>query len=130
MCSEGVSGFITALAMVRCRVSRFIRNSSTGQGSYGAGQNALSKEAIRFEGFVVNFAEGGNAVVPFEKSCCVAYALNSAVVELPDRIDHRMIVGIENIFFVLGMAGDVDLRDALGRNAVDVVEGIEAVILR
>ena len=28
------------------------------------------------------------------------------------------------------MAGDMDLRDAFGRNAVDVIERIEAVILR
>src|ERR1700688_302429 len=41
-----------------------------------------------------------------------------------------MIVSVENIFAVLGVAGDVDLRDALGGDVVYVSEGIEAVILR
>ena len=50
-------------------------------------------------------------------------------VELPDRIEHRMIVGIENVFLKLGMPGDVDLPDAMMRDVVEVIVGIEIVIL-
>src|SRR6202030_3343293 len=100
ICSEGVSGCITTLAMVRCRASRFIAGFS-----YRTGQNAFCQEAIRFQGFVVNLAEGGNAVVPFKKRGRVPDALNGAVVKLPDRIDDRMIMGIENVFLVFRMAG-------------------------
>ena len=35
-------------------------------------------------------------------------------VEFPNRVDHRMIVGIQNVLLELGMAGDMDLRNSLG----------------
>src|SRR6266404_6101946 len=131
MFSAGVSGCISALTMVRWRESRLIAKVLSYQrASYGAGQNTFCQEAIGFQGFAVNFAKSWNAVVPFEQGRSVADALHCAVIEFPDRIDHRMIVGIENIFFVFGMAGDVNLRDAFGGNAIYVIERIETVILR
>ena len=41
-----------------------------------------------------------------------------------------MIVGIEDVSLELGVAGDVDLRDALGRHGVEIIVGIEVVVLR
>lgn len=83
----------------------------------------------RLEGFGVNFVEGGDVVVPFEEGCGGTYAFNGSSVEVPDGIEDGMIVGVEDVFFELGVAGDVNLRDALCGNAVDIVEGIESVIL-
>src|SRR5258708_1891066 len=133
--SDGVSGCITALAMVRWRESRLITNPSPygffyRVASYRAGQNTFREEAIGFQGFVVDFAESRNGVVPLEESCSVTNPLNGTIVKVRDRIDQRMIVSIEDIFFVLGMAGDVNLRETFGGNAVNVIEGIKAVILR
>src|SRR5437588_3400753 len=126
MCSDGVSGCITALAMARWIARRLIGKFS----SYSAGQNTFREEAIGFQSFVVNFAESGNAVVPFEKGSGVANALNGAIVQFPNRVDDRMIVSIENIFFVFGMASDVNLGDAFGGDAVYIFEGVETVVLR
>src|SRR5438477_12554810 len=130
MFSAGVSGCITARAMVRCRLSKLIRKlPSCERASYCAGQYALGEEAIGLQSFVMNFAEGGNTVIPFEQSGGVADALHGAIIQFPDRIDDRMIVSIENIFFVFGMAGDMNLGDAFGGHAIHVVKRIEAVIL-
>src|SRR5882762_3045731 len=127
MFSAGVSGCISALTMVRWRASKLMaklfsyQRVSYQRASYRAGQNTFCEEAIGFQGFVVNFAKSGNAVVPFQQSGGVANSLHRAVVQFPDGIDHRMIVSIENIFFVFGMAGDMNLRDPFGGHAVHVV---------
>ena len=47
----------------------------------------------------MHFVEGRDAVVPFQQRGGVADAFDGARVKFPDRIDHRMIVGIENVFF-------------------------------
>ena len=51
-------------------------------------------------------------------------------IEFPHGIEHRVIVRVEDVLFELRVAGDMDLRNAFGRNAVDVVHWVEAVILR
>lgn len=84
----------------------------------------------RLEGFRVNFVEGRDVVVPLEQGCGGAYALDGSCVEMPDGVEHGMIVGVEDVLFELRVSGDVDLSDALGGDAVDVVEGVEAVVLR
>ena len=78
----------------------------------------------------MDFVEGGNAVIPFEERGGVADAVDGAIVEFPDGIDHRVIVSVQDIFAIFGMAGDVNLRDAMRGDAVDVDGGIETVILR
>src|SRR6266566_7645121 len=107
MFSAGVSGCISALTMVRWRASKLMAKLF----SYRAGQDALREETIRLQGLVMDFAKSGNAVVPFQQGGGVANSLHRAVVQFPDGIDYRMIVSIENIFFVFGMAGDMNLRD-------------------
>src|SRR5882762_9454052 len=135
MFSAGVSGCISALTMVRWRASKLMaklfshQRVSYQRASYRAGQDALREETIRLQGLVMDFAKSGNAVVPFQQGGGVANSLHRAVVQFPDRIDHRMIVGIENIFFVFGMPGDVNLRDPFGGYAFHVVKRIEGVIL-
>src|ERR1700722_4310585 len=123
--SDLVSGCITARAMVRWRASSFIRGAS-----YRGGEHAGGEELVGLERFVVDFLEGGDAVVPLEQRGGVADALDGAIIEFPHRIDDRMIVRIEDVFAIFRMAGDVNLRDAFGGNAADVVDRIETVILR
>ena len=65
--------------------------------------------------FGVDLVEAGNVVVPLEQRGRGPAALNGARIELPHRIDHRMIVRVENVFLVLRVAGDMNLRDAMRR---------------
>ena len=85
---------------------------------------------ICLQSFIVHFVERRDAVVPLEQRRGVAHPFDGARVELPDRVNDGMIVGIEDVLAVFRMAGDVDLRDAFRRHAIDVSERIKAVILR
>ncbi len=60
----------------------------------------------------------------------MASALNGTLIEFPHRIEHRMVMGIEDVFLELRMASNVNLRDALCRHAVYICEWIKIVILR
>ena len=50
-------------------------------------------------------------------------------VHLPDRIKHRMIVGVEQVFLVLRVSRNVDLPYTMVRHVVQIIVGIEVVIL-
>ena len=78
----------------------------------------------------VDFFKRRNTVVPFEQRRRRTDALDGMLVQLPYRIEHWMIVRVENILLELGMPGNMNLRDAIGGNAVQVIIRIEAVILR
>ena len=83
---------------------------------------------LSFFGFGVDFVEGGDVVVPLEQGGRGAAALDGAGIELPDGIDDGMVVGVEDVLLVFGVAGDVDLGDAVRGHGVDVVHGIELVV--
>src|SRR4029077_8980613 len=85
-------------------------------------------ELLGFQSFFMDFVEGGNMVVPLQKRCRWANQLNGLGIKLPYRIDYRVIVGIENVFFVLGVSGDVDLGHALDGNALQVFKRIKIMI--
>ena len=57
-------------------------------------------------------------------------SLDGARVKLPHRIDHRMVMRVENVFAIFGVAGDVDLRHAVAGTLFTYVSRIETVILR
>src|ERR1700735_3740922 len=78
----------------------------------------------------MHLVEGGNVVVPLEQSRRRADSFYCSSVQMPDRIEHRMIVCIENVSFELRVAGDMNLCNTLSRDAVYIFEGVEAVILR
>ena len=78
----------------------------------------------------MNFFKSWNAVVPFEQRGRAADEFHGVRVHFPNRIEHRMIVRIENVFLELRMAGDVDLPDAMVRHVVQIIVGIEVVVLR
>src|SRR5260221_9497059 len=89
-----------------------------------------SEEAIGLQGFSVDFLKRGDAVVPLEECRSVAGALDGALIEFPHGIEHRMVMGIEDVFLEFRMAGNVDLRNALRRNAVHIGERVKIVVLR
>ena len=88
------------------------------------------EEAIRLERFGMYLVEGGNVVIPLQQSGCRSGTLDGALVQLPNRVKNRVIVRVEDVLLEFRMASDVDLRDALRRDAVDVVHGIELMVLR
>src|SRR3984885_15341868 len=51
-------------------------------------------------------------------------------VHVPDWIEDWVIVRVEGVFFKLRMTSDVNLRDTVCRDAVDVLYRFETVILR
>ena len=71
----------------------------------------------------MNLVEAGNVVVPLQQRGGRPAALDGARVEIPHRIEHGMIVRIENVFLEFGMAGDMNLRDAVRRDVIQIVNG-------
>src|SRR5436305_559964 len=51
----------------------------------------------------------------------MAHALDGTLVKLPDRIDYRVIMRVQDVLAIFAVPGDVDLRDALRRNAIHVI---------
>ena len=82
--------------------------------SYGFCKQRCRKEFIGLQCLIVDFVERRDAVVPFEQRGGVAGALDRSFIKLPHGIDHRVVVRIEDVFAVLGMPRDVNLRDAIG----------------
>src|SRR5258707_4401686 len=76
----------------------------------------------------MNLFKGWNLVVPLEKRCRTPCAFNRTRIEFPDRINHRMVMRIQNVLFKLGVPRDMDLRHALCRNTIYVIMGIEIVV--
>ena len=79
---------------------------------------------------MVDFIEGWDAVIPLKESGCVAAAFDGVGVKVPDRVEDGVVVSIEDVFPVLGVAGDVELSDAMVRDVVEIVVRVEAMILR
>jgi len=75
--------------------------------------------------FGVNFVEAGDVVVPLKQRGGGAAALDGTRVERPYRVNHRMVVGIEDVFVIAGVAGNVNLRDAMRGHGVDIIHGRE-----
>ena len=78
-------------------------------------------ELVGFERLMVDFVEGRDAGVPFQQRGGLADQFGGAGIQLPHRVEHRMIVRVENVLLEFGMAGDVELRDAMVRDVVDVI---------
>ena len=90
----------------------------------------MVNEPRGFESFIVNFVESRDTIVPFQKSGCAPYLPDCVRIELPHRIEHGMIVRVQNVFLELGMTCDVNLANAMMRHVVQVFVRIERVVLR
>jgi len=100
MRSDAVSGCITARAIVRCSELAHTAVAS----------KVEDKNLLALQGLVVHFIKGRNAVVPFEQRSGVTDPLNRAFIQFPYRVDHRMIVRIQNVAPVFRVSRDVNLR--------------------
>src|SRR5277367_4663223 len=116
--SRAASGRMIAFAMAACSSPSCRTDENLG----GCGfLLELADELVGFERFMVNLVERRNAIVPLQQRGGVADQFDGAGIEFPDGVQHRMIVGVENVFFEFGMARDVDLRDAVVRDIIDVI---------
>src|SRR6185312_1215337 len=79
-------------------------------------QYRRAKKPFRFASLGMHLVEGGNAIVPFKQSRRGANTPDRVFVQLPNRIDHRVVVRIQNVFRKLGVASDVDLCDTIRGN--------------
>src|ERR1700741_1516573 len=113
MRSSVVSGRKTAVAITVWSVFSSLRERTLSRGVF-----KFVNKAAGLEGFGMDFVEGRNAIVPFEKRGGSADKADGVGIHLPNRVENRMIVGIKNVFFELRMAGNVDLPDAMVRNVV------------
>src|SRR6202050_5235920 len=98
--------------------------------SYGGSERSGRQVAVGLQGFITHFIKRGNGVVPFQKRGRESGAFNGARVQFPYGINHGVIVSVQNVFPILRMFGDMNLRHALGGNTVHVGERIETMILR
>ena len=77
----------------------------------------------------VQAVEGGNVVVPLDRASRRAPKRRTAArVQLPHLVAHRVVVRVEQVGAVVGVAGEVELDDALDRHAGEVVARVEAVV--
>src|SRR5258705_7016595 len=93
----GVRGRKIAPAIARCRSSRSARERTL----RNTGCELPLLELEGFERFMVDFIEGGDAVIPFEQRGCVADPSYRVAIHLPNRIQHGMVVCVEDVLFEL-----------------------------
>jgi len=79
---------------------------------------------------MMNFVTGWDPIVPFQQRGGVADQLEGVGIHLPHRVEHRMIVRVEKVLFELRVTGDMNLPNAMMRNVVEIIVGIEVVVLR
>ena len=111
--SSSVSGRNSAVAITSC--SRF--NCERDPTLDSCALERVDK-LVRFECFMVNFVKSRNAIVPFQKCGGVADQLQSVSVQFPNRVEHRVIVRVENVFFELRMPRNMDLADPMMRHVI------------
>jgi hypothetical protein len=63
-------------------------------------------EFIRFEDFDVDFINRWDAVVSLEEGRGAAAELDDVGVHVPDRVEHGILVGAEDVLLELGVPGD------------------------
>src|ERR1700735_3905515 len=72
----------------------------------------------------------GDLIIPLKQCGGWTATLNGALVELPDGIEDRVIVRIEDVLLEPRVACDMDLCNTFRRDAVNVNQWVEIVILR
>ena len=74
------------------------------------------------------FGQGWNVVVALDHGGDRTETAHGMFVEPPYRIDDRVIVGVDDNVALVGVAGEMELADAVGRHAVDEGPRVEAVV--
>jgi hypothetical protein len=75
---------------------------------------------------MMDFVKRWDPVVPFQQRGGVADKLKGMGVHLPYRVEHWVIVGVEKVLFELRVTGDMNLPNAMMRNVIEVIVGIES----
>src|SRR5947209_1636064 len=96
-----------------------IRLQSSCCTSRSAGIEDLALDRGRLARFGKHVAERWDVVVPFDERRDATEAGDGAPVELPDAVADSLVVRVEQVAAIVTVAGEVDLADATGRNAVD-----------
>ncbi len=78
----------------------------------------------------MNLGERRDVVIPLQQRGRGARAFDRTRVQFPNRVEHRMVVGVERVLLEPGVAGDVYLRHAVDVNTVHICQGIESMVLR
>src|SRR6266481_4249103 len=107
--SSRVSGRMTAFAIKAWRSARRL-----------GGCLFIAQKTRSFQRLPVNIVERRNAIVPLEQYRGSPHTRDGARVKSPNRIEHWVIMGIQNIFLELRMACEVDLRHAIGWHSIDI----------
>src|ERR1039458_169005 len=71
-------------------------------------------ELVRLERLAVDLVERRDLVVPFEQGRRDAAQARRVRIELPDRVEHGVVVRVEDVLLELGVAGDVHLAHSPG----------------
>src|SRR4051812_8368285 len=87
--------------------------------------NLVGAPALGHEG-----RERWNVRVPFDERGQRAEAIHRVSIQLPDRIANLRTMVIDEHIAGTGVAGQMDLADAIERKSVDEGLGVEAEILR
>src|SRR5216684_1652249 len=84
--------------------------------------------AARLIGSRREHAKFRDTVVPFDQRRHRAEALHRALVKPPYLLAHRMVVRIEQVAAMVAMAREMELRDPVDRNRIDINFGIKAMV--
>src|SRR5579859_6974058 len=87
-------------------------------------------ELVGFERLIMDLIKRRDTVIPLEQCRGFPDQFGGAGIQLPHGIENGMIVRVENVLLEFGMARDMNLRDAMVRDIVDVIVRIETVVLR
>ena len=83
---------------------------------------------LRLEHLGVDDRERRDLGVPFQQRRDAAGQLVGQPVQLPHRIDHVAVVRVDEVRAAVGVAGQVELHDALVRHGADVLDRVEVVV--
>ena len=72
----------------------------------------------------------GNLRVPFQQRGTGASAGDGVSVQPPDRVDHPAVVGVDQVGAAVGVSREMILHDAVGRDAVEILDRIKLMIHR
>ena len=103
-----------ALAIDRCKSSK----SALDRTSRNFALELLLLELEGFERFIVNFIKRRDSVIPLKQCGGGTDSLDRVAIHLPNRVQNRVIVGVEDVLFEFGMARNVDLSDPMVRNVI------------
>src|SRR5215469_544384 len=84
-------------AITRCN-SRSCSREAISAGGFSTRSELLVAEFVGFEGFIVNLVKRRYSIVPLKQRGGVADEFDGMGVHFPHGVEHRVIVGVEQVF--------------------------------